>query len=375
MNRKRGLGSGLDALIPGAQAHSTQAVRMIRVEQVRENRSQPRTYFDDQALDELAASIREHGLIQPIIVSEDADGGYELIAGERRLRAARRAGLSEIPVLVKSATPQQLLELAIVENVQRADLNPLEEGLAYQTLKDDFGLSDEAIAQRVGKSRVAVVNTRRLIRLGAEARQALLERTISAGHGRALLRFEDHEEQRLLLGLLAQRDLSVRELERLADIASHPQVTPAVRHALLHGSINVTQAQALIRVEDAERQTHLLEEVLSQALSVRETEHVAALVAEGSEPTAALSTVGERSLSGGRTVSPVAPPAPALPDAEQRGRRTLTPEDAEAQRMFEALLETPVQLVRSGREIRLIVTMYTDEQLQGLYDRLTDERP
>src|SRR5688572_8713790 len=131
MSRRRGLGSGLDALIPSASGASAQTVRQLQIDSIRENRSQPRTHFDEQALDELAASIREHGIIQPIIVSEDGLGGFELIAGERRWRAAQRAGLREIPALVKSATPQQLLELALVENIQRADLNALEEGLAY----------------------------------------------------------------------------------------------------------------------------------------------------------------------------------------------------------------------------------------------------
>ncbi len=371
MNRKRGLGSGLDALIPGAASNPGQSVRMIRVDLVRANRSQPRTYFDDQALDELASSIREHGLIQPIIVSEDVEGGYELIAGERRLRAARRAGLGEVPALVKSATPQQLLELAIVENVQRADLNPLEEGLAYQTLKDDFGLNDEAIAQRVGKSRVTVVNTRRLIRLGAEARQAILDRTISAGHGRVLLRFEAKDEQQMLLQLLTQRDLSVREVERLAEVALHVQLAPAVRQALLHGAINTAQAQALLRVEDLIQQGLLLDGVLNQSLGVRETERISTLVVDGMDPAYALGAVGETDLpirsSGVTTKSDL----PVLESAgEPRLSRTLTPEDAEAQRMFEELLATPVQVLRSGREIRLIVTMYDDEQLHGLYERL-----
>lgn len=374
MNRKRGLGSGLDALIPGPANNPSQSVRMIAIDIVRENRSQPRTHFDDHALDELAASIREHGLIQPIIVSEDADGGYELIAGERRLRAARRAGLHEVPALVKSATPQQLLELAIVENVQRADLNPLEEGLAYQTLKDDFGLTDEAIAQRVGKSRVAVVNTRRLIRLSAEARQAILDRTISAGHGRVLLRFEAAEEQHMLLQLLLQRDLSVREAERLAEVALHVLVAPAVRQALLHGAITPAHAQALLRVEDHHHQVALLEGVLSQSLGVRETERVSTLVVEGADPAYALEMLREREPL---SHAPGNPPKPEISGlgagSEMRTGRLLTPEDAEAQRMFEEILATPVQLVRSGREIRLIVTLYNDEQLQGLYERLAQD--
>lgn len=367
MSRRRGLGSGLDALIPGASGSAGDAVRQIPVDAIRENRSQPRTRFDDQALDELAASIREHGLIQPIIVSEDVSGGYELIAGERRWRAARRAGLREVPALVKSATPQQLLELALVENVQRADLNALEEGLAYQTLKDEFGLTDEMIAQRVGKSRVAVVNTRRLIKLIPPARQALLEGAISAGHGRALLRFEEADQQAVALELIVRRDLSVREAERLGDVVGHARLMPAARSALLSGTISLAHAQSLLRVEDELQQGAALDQILSLGLSTREAEQMADLLGEGVPIERALAQVRGR---------PVAKPEPtderlgAASSGVPRGARGQSPEDDEAQRSLESVLETPVQLVRSGGTIRLTITFYSDEQLQGFFDKL-----
>lgn len=367
MSRRRGLGSGLDALIPAATTPSVDAVRLIPVDAIRGNRSQPRTHFDDQALDELAASIHEHGIIQPVIVSEDAAGGYELVAGERRWRAAQRAGLREVPALVKNAGPQQLLELALVENVQRADLNPLEEGLAYQTLKDEFGLSDEQIGRRVGKSRVTVVNTRRLIKLVPEARQALLDGRLSAGHGRALLRLEDASEQEAALNLVLRRDLSVREAERLGELIHHPQLAAEVRAAVLNGALTLVQAQALLRLDEPYRQAEALECVLSAGLSARETEQLTEYLGEGIAVSAALAQVRQAptaraasALGGGRT----------LPEDEPRSARVQTPEDAEAQRMFEEILETPVQLVRSGDAIRLTVTVYGDEQLQRLYDRL-----
>lgn len=369
MTRRRGLGSGLDALIPGGPSPTEQAVRQISVEAIRENRSQPRTRFDEQALDELAASIREHGLIQPLIVSEDAPGRYELIAGERRLRAARRAGLAEVPALIKSATPQQLLELALVENVQRADLNPLEEGMAYQTLKDEFGLSDDLIAQRVGKSRVAIVNARRLIRLIPSARQALLDGTISAGHGRALLRFEQADEQTAVLDLLVRRDLNVREAERLAELAQHGQLAPATRRALLQGILSPSQIQSLLRIEDEFQQEQALDLTLSHGLSARETDQLGALVAEGLPPQSAVAQLRDRVASLGGT-APQSPLPEVAPASEQRESRSKSAEDIEAQRLFEEVLETPVQLTRTGNTIRLTITFFNDEQLQSLYDRL-----
>jgi ParB family chromosome partitioning protein len=370
MSRRRGLGSGLDALIPSATAGAGEAVRQVAVGAIRENRSQPRSQFDDQALAELAESIREHGVIQPLIVSEDASGAYELIAGERRLRAARLAGLREVPVLVKSATPQQLLELALVENVQRADLNPLEEGLAYQTLKDEFGLSDEVIARRVGKSRVAVVNTRRLTRLAPAARDALLAGELSAGHGRALLRFEAPAEQERALLLLRRRDMSVREAERLGELAHHGQLGQPARDAMLSGALSLAQAQALLRVEEPGRQQATLERILSLGLGARESEQLADLVADGAPLDTAVAQL--RQQAGGQQRRPVQEGLgrPAL-GGEARGQRPLTPEDAEAQRLFEEILETPVQLTRSGATIRLTITLFDDAQLQQLYDRLS----
>ncbi len=182
--QKTGLGRGLGALIPSAgqpqePGHVTSgAIIMAPVSDIMPNPRQPRTVMASEALAELAASIREHGLIQPLIVTRAAPGErapYQLIAGERRWRAAQLAGLTAVPVLVKEATPQQLLELALVENIQRADLNPLEEADAYQALMQDFGLSQQDVADRVGKSRVAVANVVRLLRLPDQVKALLAE--------------------------------------------------------------------------------------------------------------------------------------------------------------------------------------------------------
>jgi len=208
-----GLGRGLDALIPrGATEH---AALEIPIDRVRRNPHQPRVDFDDESLAELTDSIAAHGVIQPIIVRGAADGGYELIAGERRLRAARAAGLTQIPAVVRDSAANELLELALVENVQRTDLNPIEEASAYRELIDRFGLSHEAVARQVGKSRVAVSNALRLLDLAPETRQAIVEGRISEGHGRALAALTIPELQRAVLQVVLERQLSVRQTEEL----------------------------------------------------------------------------------------------------------------------------------------------------------------
>jgi len=184
------------------------------------NPHQPRTVFNPAALEELTASVREHGIIQPLLVSTETgpDGQtvYQLIAGERRLRAARAAGLTRVPVVVRQTTPQQLLELAIIENIQRADLNPLEEALAYQRLIEEFGLTQQRAAERVGRSRTAVTNTLRLLDLSEELRDSLAAGEISEGHARALLAVSDPEARRAVWRRVIGEQLNVRQTEQLA---------------------------------------------------------------------------------------------------------------------------------------------------------------
>jgi ParB family chromosome partitioning protein len=172
-------------------------------------------HFDEESLAELAASIAAHGVIQPIVVRGSADGGYELVAGERRLRAARMAGLQHIPAVIRDSQNTEMLELALVENVQRADLNAIEEAAAYRELIDGFGLTHEAVATRVGKSRVAISNALRLLDLAPETRQAIIEGRITEGHGRALAALTIAELQRAVLQVVLERHLSVRQTEEL----------------------------------------------------------------------------------------------------------------------------------------------------------------
>jgi len=219
---KRGLGKGLAALIPTAPTELAAAsVREVVVDAIVPNPRQPRQTQDPDALQELADSIREHGLIQPLIVTaatpdQQATGvQYQLIAGERRWAAARLASLTTVPVIVKEATPQQMLELALVENIQRADLNPLEEAAAYQQLIDEFGLTQEEVAARVGKSRVSVANVVRLLRLPDEVKVALLNGQITEGHARALLAADNPETMVRLLKTVTRQGLNVRQTEEL----------------------------------------------------------------------------------------------------------------------------------------------------------------
>jgi len=216
---RRGLGKGLDALIPSGD--EAPGLRKVSVEAISPNPLQPRSVFDEDALQDLAASIRQMGLIQPLIVQRVAGGDpaqpprYQLITGERRWRAAQLAGLRHVDVVVKEATPQEMLELALVENIQRADLNPLEEAHAYAQLADEFGLTQEQIATRVGRSRVSVTNTMRLLRLPGDIHEMLLAEKLSEGHARALLMLETEEEQVAIGRDVARKGLSVRQTEEL----------------------------------------------------------------------------------------------------------------------------------------------------------------
>jgi ParB family chromosome partitioning protein len=208
-----GLGRGLDALIPPpTEANPGQH---IPLERIVANPQQPRARFDTDEMDGLAASIAAHGVLQPIVVRVLANGNYQLIAGERRVRAARQAGLTTIPAVVRDPSEEEMIELALVENLQRTDLNPLEEALGFRVLIDRFGMPHEAIASRVGRSRAAVTNAIRLLELAPETQEALLEGQISEGHARALAGLTVAELQVAVLELVLERHLSVRQTEEL----------------------------------------------------------------------------------------------------------------------------------------------------------------
>lgn len=215
---KKGLGRGLGALIPEVDVEEQERGNILEVEvaKVRPNPKQPRKTFDQGKLEELAASIREHGIVQPIVVI--SRGGYfEIVAGERRWRAAQLAGLEKMPALVREFSDAEVMEIALIENLQREDLNPLEEAEAYRTLLDEFKLTQDQLAQRLGRSRPQITNTVRLLQLGEAARGALRAGRITMGHAKVLLAVEDPTEQSVLLARVVQGGMSVRQVEELVE--------------------------------------------------------------------------------------------------------------------------------------------------------------
>lgn len=235
VTKKTGLGKGLDALIPEVRKKTTDpekeagkeknifeeknlvqkdGIQTLRIAEIEPNRKQPRKNFDEDALIELADSIKQFGVIQPLIVQKK-DRHYEIIAGERRWRAAKQAGLKNVPVIIKEYTPQEVMEISLIENIQREDLNPIEEAMAFKHLLEEFHLKQDEVAERVSKSRTAVTNSMRLLKLDERVQQMVIDDMISTGHARALLALEDKELQYTTAGHIFDSKLSVRETEKL----------------------------------------------------------------------------------------------------------------------------------------------------------------
>lgn len=210
--KKATLGRGLDALLP--KENREPGLTLVSIHEIRPNTRQPRKDFDDDTIAELTASIKEKGIIQPIVVRQSGSG-YEIIAGERRWRAAQRAGIVKVPVVVKDATDMEALELALIENLQREDLNPIEEASGYQHLIEVYGLTHEEVSVQIGKDRSTITNHLRLLRLSEEAKRALIEGEITAGHARALLSLESISDANLVLQAIRKKKLSVRTTESL----------------------------------------------------------------------------------------------------------------------------------------------------------------
>ena len=237
----RGLGKGLDALIPNSFENESVSKKakvksdnenkgekkegevMVNITKVEPNREQPRKNFDEDALEELAESIKQFGLLQPILV-QDRKTYYEIIAGERRWRAAKKAGLKEVPVIIKNLTEQDIVEISLIENIQREDLNPIEEALAYKKLLTEFNLKQDEVADRVSKSRTAVTNSMRLLKLCDEVQQMIINDMISTGHARALIGIEDPEEQYAIAQRIFDEKLSVRDVEKLVKNLGKPKL-------------------------------------------------------------------------------------------------------------------------------------------------------
>lgn len=221
-----GLGRGLDSLFADNSVDELNpSVNKLRIMEIEPNREQPRKDFDEKSLSELAESIEQHGVLQPLVVRPLTNGGYQLVAGERRWRAARIAGLTEVPVVIKELTDEEVIEIAMIENLQREDLNPLEEALGYRYMMDELNITQEQAAEKVGKSRPAVANAIRLLRLPDEVQEMVKNNLISPGHARALLGFENQELIIQAAKRIVKEDLSVREVETLV---KNSQKTPKV---------------------------------------------------------------------------------------------------------------------------------------------------
>ncbi|MBE5844288.1 MAG: ParB/RepB/Spo0J family partition protein [Butyrivibrio sp.] len=230
-NAKRGLGKGLDALIAPAPAASKSGkttdvpeegqVSIVNITKVEPNRDQPRKTFDEDKLIELSESIKQHGIINPLIVQDRKDH-YEIIGGERRWRAAKKAGLKEVPVIIKNLTEEEIAEYALIDNIQRDDLNPIDEALAFKKLIDDFGYTQDVVAEKVSKSRVAITNSLRLLKLCEEVRQMVIDGKLSTGHARAIISIENPEEQLQIAEQIFDEKMSVRDTEKLVKNLGKP---------------------------------------------------------------------------------------------------------------------------------------------------------
>lgn len=229
----RGLGKGLDSLIPAAvpkaEPVETETKKeenaqgtYVKITKVEPNREQPRKNFDEDALQELADSIKQYGIVEPLIV-QDRNTYYEIIAGERRWRAAKLAGLKEVPVIVRNYTEQEIVEISLIENIQREDLNPIEEAQAYRRLLTEFNLKQDEVAERVSKSRTAVTNSMRLLKLCDEVQQMIIDDMITTGHARALISIEDAEQQYTIAQKVFDEKLSVRDVEKLVKNLNKPE--------------------------------------------------------------------------------------------------------------------------------------------------------
>ena len=236
MARRAGLGKGLDAMIPKADKkienkstdsgiQNEKAVQtgetILKINEVEPNKKQPRKYFNEEALQELSESIKLHGIVQPLVVSKEKDY-YEIIAGERRWRAAKMAGLKEIPVVIKDYSPQEIMEVALIENIQREDLNPVEEARAYQGLIQEYNLKQEEVAEKVSKSRTTITNSLRLLKLDERVLDMLLEERLTGGHARALLGLENADQQYEAALQVEEQKMSVRDTEKLVKNINHP---------------------------------------------------------------------------------------------------------------------------------------------------------
>jgi ParB family chromosome partitioning protein len=250
MSKKMALGRGLSALVPEDGQNTNEVLREIDIDLIEPNKEQPRTRFDDEKLEELTQSIKENGIIQPIIIRRKNNNGFEIVAGERRWRAAQKAGLKKVPAVLREVSDEKLLELALIENIQRHELNSMEEARAYQKLIKTLGLTQEMVASRVGKDRVLIANYLRMLRLPEDIQKLVEDEKITVGHARALLGVDDHTAQRQVARSIIEMSLSVRETERtIKRVAAGESVEKTISKERKANSIdaNVKAAEEKLR--------------------------------------------------------------------------------------------------------------------------------
>lgn len=248
MAKKRGgLGKGLEAIFVENESEDSNSTVVLKISEIEPNRSQPRKEFDEQALSELAESITQHGLLQPLLVRPLAMGGYQIVAGERRYRACRMAGLTEVPVTIRELTDTETMEIAMIENLQREDLTPIEEALGYKALIEEHGFSQEEVASSVGKSRPAVTNALRILKLPESVLEFVKDGRISAGHARALLMLDSEEEMLALAEEIIKKDLSVRQAEKLAKKKPEKQEPAPEKKPSFYSMVELALSESLGR--------------------------------------------------------------------------------------------------------------------------------
>ena len=259
-----GLGRGLDSLFADNSVDElNSSVNKLRIMEIEPNRDQPRKDFDEKSLSELAESIEQHGVLQPLVVRPLTNGGYQLVAGERRWRAARIAGLTEVPVVIKELTDEEVIEIAMIENLQREDLNPLEEALGYRYMMDELNITQEQAAEKVGKSRPAVANAIRLLRLPDEVQEMVKNNLISPGHARALLGFENQELIIQTAKRIVKEDLSVREVETLVKNSQKaPKVPKQQKRDKFFSEVELALVENLgrkVKIKESKKDSGVLE--------------------------------------------------------------------------------------------------------------------
>lgn len=259
-----GLGRGLDSLFADNSVDEINpSVNKLRIMEIEPNYDQPRKDFDEKALSELAESIEQHGVLQPLVVRPLANGAYQLVAGERRWRAARIAGLTEVPVVIKELSDEEVIEIAMIENLQREDLNPLEEALGYRYMMDELGITQEQAAEKVGKSRPAVANALRLLKLPDEVQEMVKNNLISPGHARALLGFDSEDMIIQTAKLIVKEDLSVREVETMVkNSKKSPKIPKQQKRDKFFSEVELALVENLgrkVKIKESKRDAGLLE--------------------------------------------------------------------------------------------------------------------